>query len=148
MLGGLSVLQAAVPAAIAVLSGLISFFRVHGRTSRLRGQIKETLELSKLADEAKSEQAKKCSDSIALAQLERLQAMDQRAANRTYDKQSLGVVVFLLLVGVPLAWALTLPGWIVTTVFAWIMTVFLLIFVPFGIAQFFAGGKIGRKKAG
>jgi hypothetical protein len=145
MLAGMTTFQTAVSIGIAVLSALVGVFKINGRAGRLRSQIKDILEISKLASDANCEAAREASDQIALAQLERLRKLDEKQANRTYDKSSLGVVVFLLLIGVPLAWALTLPGWVVTNVFAVIVALFLLIFVPFGIAQFLTGGKFGTR---
>jgi hypothetical protein len=145
VLAGLTTLQAAVSIGIAVLSALVGVFKINGRAGRLRSQIKDTLEISKLASDANCDTVREASDKIAVAQLERLRLLDEKQANRTYDKSSLGVVVFLLIIGVPLAWALTLPGWIVTNVFAGVVVLFLLIFVPFGIAQFLTGGKFGTR---
>ena len=140
MFGGLLTAQTAIPAALAVISALISFLSINGRRGRLRKQVKDSIEISKLAGDAESATVKERADALALAQIERLNAFDARAANRQYDKPSLGVAIVLLVAGAPAVWALFLSGWIVTTVLAWIVVGFLVIFVPTGIVMFFLGG--------
>lgn len=132
-------LQTAIPAVIAVLTIVIGFFRSNGRIGRLQKRIKESLELAKLAGEVGATATKARLDAVVLAQAEQLRVAEWKAENRQRDKNSLIAAIFILIVGVPSAWGLFLIEWVPTTVFAWVLVVFLAIFVPFGTVQFITG---------
>lgn len=136
-----SSLQTAVPAVLAVLTGLIGFLRHNNKAGRLRSQIKNTLELSKLAEDSKSPDAKGEIDELAVEQISRLRDIENKGANRQYNRSTLGGA---LVIAVPLgfaAWGLLTLSWPPAAILAWLLIIITAIILIIGVFGFFAETK-------
>jgi Flp pilus assembly protein TadB len=132
-------IQTALPFALTSLTAIIAFFRFNGKTGRLQSQIKDSLELSKLALEAESPAAKAKADALVCSQLDRLQLLDSKAAVRKYGKATLGGAIALSMILGAASWLLLLPNWLPTNVLAWMLIAVICIIMPVGIVGFFTG---------
>jgi Flp pilus assembly protein TadB len=140
-----STLQTAIPATLAVLTGLIGFFKVNNRAGRLREQIKDSLELCKLAEESNSAAAKEKIEQLIVEQIKRLEEVERKNANRQYSGSTLGGS---LIVAVPLgflAWLFFTLQWTPAPYIAWTMTVICALILIIGIAGFFSPPKSKSK---
>jgi len=140
---GISVssLQTAVPAVLAVLTGLIGFLRHNNKAGRLRSQIKNTLELSKLAEDSKSPDAKGGIDELAVEQISRLRDIENKSANREYNGSTLGGA---LVVAVPsgfAAWGFFTLSWPPAVILAWVLIIITAVVLIIGVFGFFAESK-------
>ena len=136
---GISVssLQTAVPAVLAVLTGLIGFLRHNNKAGRLRSQIKDTLELSKLAEDSKSPDAKVEIDELAVEQISRLRDIENKGSNRQYNSSTLvGALVVVAPLGFA-AWGLFTLSWPPAAILAWLLIVISVVFLIIGTFGFF-----------
>ena len=124
---------------LAAISTLVTFTKGNSRRHRQREQVRQTLELVKLAEEAGADEAKRKLLATATRQADRMRRTDWSFENRQRDGNSLGAAIGLLVLLGPAAYGLFRIDFILTTILAWIVVAFLAIFFPYGIVQFFTG---------
>ena len=143
--------KAAMPIAaplLAALSTLWSMARSGRKCARIRRDLKENLELAKLAHEANAESTEKTLYELTTTQATALADADQEARTRKRDTASLTAVIVLLVIGGGLCGFFWWLDWVVTDVLFWLVVIFLAVFVPFGIVNWLTGGKAGAKSEG
>jgi hypothetical protein len=137
--GTIGIVLATIASLIAGLTGVITFVRSLSRRARLRKNISETFDLIKAAKELGQGETSTKLGRVAARQVERLRIAEWRNEHPQRDGASLGAAIALLVILGPAAYGLFLVDFILTTILAWILVVFLLIFVPFGVVRFVTG---------
>ncbi|GLZ44722.1 hypothetical protein Acsp06_09070 [Actinomycetospora sp. NBRC 106375] len=133
-------LKTAGPVLLAIASTIYGMLRSGRKSARLRHDLKENLELAKLATEADAEDAQARLRELVSAQATALAVLEDTKAGRTRDTQSLVTVLVLVVLGGAIMAFCWWMDSVVTDVLLWLVVAFLALFVPVGLVSWWRGG--------